>query len=295
VNPLYVSRPDYGFHEFEYYLGNAGKNRKRGGITMALELNLQGKTAVITGASEGIGRAIAYQFAKEGINLRLSARRRDRLEEVKENCRKNYGVDVEVYPLDLGNSAGQMELSRQTRDVDILVNNAGAIPKGKIHEIDEAQWRQVWDLKVFGYINLCREYYGFMKDRGDGVIINIIGNGGEKPVSDYIAGSTGNAALMAFTRALGGDSPNDGIRVVGLNPGPVSTEKLVSMMKKAALDKWGDEGRYREFYQPFAFDRVATPEEIAAMAVFLASPLSAYTSGTIVTVDGGMVNKGPLF
>ncbi|MDP6429525.1 MAG: short-chain dehydrogenase/reductase [Rhodospirillales bacterium] len=262
---------------------------------MALELNLQGKTAVITGASEGIGRAIAYQFAKEGINLRLSARRRDKLEEVKENCRKNYGVDVEVYPLDLGKSAGQMELFRQTRDVDILVNNAGAIPKGKIHEIDEAQWRQVWDLKVFGYINLCREYYGFMKDRGDGVIINIIGNGGEKPVSDYIAGSTGNAALMAFTRALGGDSPNDGIRVVGLNPGPVSTEKLVSMMKKAALDKWGDEGRYREFYQPFAFDRVATPEEIAAMAVFLASPLSAYTSGTIVTVDGGMVNKGPLF
>ena len=109
------------------------------------------------------------------------------------------------------------------------------------------------------------------------------------------AGSTGNAALMAFTRALGGDSPNDGIRVVGLNPGPVSTEKLVSMMKKAALDKWGDESRYQEFYEPFAFDRVATPEEIATMAVFLASPLSAYTSGTIITVDGGMVNKGPLF
>ena len=90
-------------------------------------------------------------------------------------------------------------------------------------------------------------------------------------------------------------SPNDGIRVVGLNPGPVSTEKLVSMMKKAALDKWGDESRYQEFYEPFAFNRVATPEEIATMAVFLASPLSAYTSGTIITVDGGMVNKGPLF
>ena len=134
-----------------------------------------------------------------------------------------------------------------------------------------------------------------MKDRGDGVIVNIIGNGGEKPVSDYIAGSTGNAALMAFTRALGGDSPDDGIRVVGINPGPVSTDKLVSMMKKAAVDKWGDESRYEEFYQPFAFDRVATPEEIAVMAVFIASPLSAYTSGTIVTVDGGMVNKGPLF
>ena len=262
---------------------------------MAFELHLQGKSAVISGASEGIGRAIAFQFAQEGINLHLSARSENKLEEVKAACEKEHGVTVEIYPLDLSISADQMELARQTKDADILVNNAGAIPKGKIHEIDEAQWREVWDLKVFGYINLCREFYGAMKDRGDGVVINIIGNGGEKPVSDYIAGSTGNAALMAFTRALGGDSPKDGIRVVGLNPGPVSTEKLVTMMKKAAVDKWDDKSRYREFYQPFAFDRVATPEEIAAMAVFLASPLSAYTSGTIVTVDGGMVNKGPLF
>ena len=262
---------------------------------MALELNLQNKIAVITGASEGIGRAIAHQFAREGIHLRLSARSRDKLEAVKAACEKDHGVNVEIYPLDLSQSADQLELSRQTKDADIVVNNAGSIPKGKIHEITEDQWRAVWDLKVFGYINLCREYYAYMKDRGDGVIVNIIGNGGEKPVSDYIAGSTGNAALMAFTRALGGDSPDDGIRVVGINPGPVSTDKLVSMMKKAAVDKWGDESRYEEFYQPFAFDRVATPEEIAVMTVFIASPLSAYTSGTIVTVDGGMVNKGPLF
>tara|TARA_B100000315_G_scaffold259931_1_gene318189 strand:- start:14852 stop:15640 length:789 start_codon:yes stop_codon:yes gene_type:complete len=262
---------------------------------MALELNLRGKKAVITGASEGIGRAIAYQFAEEGIDLALSARSEDRLAEVKSTCQQEHGVKVDIYPLDLSQSADQKELARQTAEADILVNNAGAIPKGKIHEIDEAQWREVWDLKVFGYINLSRDYYGFMKARGDGVIINIIGTGGEKPVSDYIAGSTGNAALMAFTRALGGDSHIDGIRVVGLNPGPVSTDKLVSMMKKAALDKWGDESRYQEFYEPFAFNRVATPAEIATMAVFLASPLSAYTSGTIVTVDGGMVNKGPLF
>ena len=262
---------------------------------MALELKLDGKKAVVTGASEGIGRAIAFQFAQEGINLCLSARSQDKLEDVKSACQRDYGVEVEIFPLDLGKSVNQKELSRLTMDADIVVNNAGAIPKGKIHEIDEATWREVWDLKVFGYINLCREYYGYMKERGKGVIINIIGNGGEKPVSDYIAGSTGNAALMAFTRALGGDSPRDGIRVVGLNPGPVSTEKLASIMKKAAQDKWGDEGRYREFLEPFAFDRAATPEEIAVMTVFLASPLSAYTSGTIVTVDGGMVNKGPLF
>ena len=100
---------------------------------------------------------------------------------------------------------------------------------------------------------------------------------------------------MAFTRALGGDSPKDGIRVVGVNPGPVATEKLVGMMKKAAADQLGDEGRYQEFLAPFAYGRAATVEEIANTALFLASDLSSYTSGTIVTVDGGMVHKGPLF
>ena len=85
------------------------------------------------------------------------------------------------------------------------------------------------------------------------------------------------------------------MRVVGLNPGPVATEKLVGMMRKAAHDAWGDEERYADYFAPFAYGRAATVEEIADMAVFLASDLSSYTTGTIMTVDGGMVNKGPLF
>ncbi len=127
------------------------------------------------------------------------------------------------------------------------------------------------------------------------MIVNIIGNGGERPVSNYVAGSCGNAALMALTRALGGDSHKDGIRVVGINPGPVATEKLIAMMKKSALDRFGDAARFEEFLAPFAFERAATTEEIADMAAFLASGVSAYTTGTIVTIDGGMIYKGPLF
>ena len=262
---------------------------------MALETGLDGKMAVVTGASEGIGRAIARALASEGASLAISARNSERLEDLASEIRAAYDTEVTCLPLDLSITQNQSRLADARKDADILVNSAGAIPKGRIDEIDDRQWREVWDLKVFGTINLCRHYYAAMKAQGHGVILNIIGNGGEKPVSDYICGSTGNAALMAFTRGLGGDGPRDGIRVVGLNPGPVATDKLVGMMKKAARDKWDDVSRFQEFLEPFAFGRAATTKEIADMAVFLVSDLSTYTSGTIVTVDGGMVNKGPLF
>ncbi|MHA1536556.1 MAG: short-chain dehydrogenase/reductase [Alphaproteobacteria bacterium] len=261
-----------------------------------MELDLRGRKAVVTGASEGIGLAIARQLGAEGCDLRIVARSQAKLDAAKEEIEAAHGVAVEVIALDLANSSGQSKLAQAwAGDTDILVNNAGSTPKGRIDEIDEKTWRAAWDLKVFGYINLCRSFYAGMKARGAGVILNIIGNGGEKPVSDYIAGSTGNAALMAFTRALGGDSPRDGIRVVGINPGPVATERLERMMRKTAGDRFGDESRFAEFTKPFAFGRAAAPEEVATMAAFLASDLSAYTSGTIVTIDGGMVNKGPLF
>ena len=262
---------------------------------MALETGLEGRRAVIAGASEGIGRAIASRLAAEGADLVAAARTEARLEALKADLEAAHGVSVACRALDLSRSDGQRALFDACPGADILVNSAGAIPKGRIDEIGEPEWRAAWDLKVFGAINLCRLFYAAMKARGRGVILNVIGNGGEKPVSDYVCGSTANAALMAFTRALGGDGPKDGVRVVGLNPGPVATEKLAGMMRKAARDKWGDEGRYEEFLGPFAFGRAATTDEIASMAVFLVSDLSAYTTGTVVTVDGGMVNKGPLF
>jgi len=118
-------------------------------------------------------------------------------------------------------------------DIDILVNNAGDIPGGSIDKIDEATWRHAWELKVLRYINLTRAIYAQMKARGHGVIINDIGAAGEKFDANYICGSAGNAALMAFTRALGGKSLADNIRVVGINPGPVGTDRHVTLAEDA--------------------------------------------------------------
>lgn len=259
-----------------------------------MDLQMGGRKALVTGASRGIGRAIAEALGAEGCDLYLVARSEADLEAAGDDISGRYGVSVTAVPMDLSESANTRTLARRFPDVDLLVNNAGAIPNGTLEEIDEDRWREAWDLKVFGYINLTRDFYALMKARRRGVIINIIGTGGERPTANYIAGSAGNAALIAFTRALGGASPADGVRVLGINPGPVATERLIKLFRKAAEDRLGDAERWEELVAPLPFGRAATPQEIAHVVAFLASDVSAYTSGTIVTIDGGQVNRGSL-
>jgi 3-oxoacyl-[acyl-carrier protein] reductase len=252
-----------------------------------MDLDLDGKLALITGGSRGIGRAVGEALAAEGCRLVLVSRRAADLDIARTQIEGRYNVSVRTDAADLGDSTNVARLARLFPDVDILVNNAGAIPGGDIAQIDEARWRTAWDLKVFGYINMTRRFYALMAQRKKGVIINILGAAGENPDFDYVAGSSGNASLMAFTRAMGGTAPRDGLRVIGINPGPVMTDRLITLMRTRAQTQFGDAERWTEYMKPLAFGRAAKPEEIAWMAAFLASDLSAYTTGSIVTIDGG--------
>jgi NAD(P)-dependent dehydrogenase (short-subunit alcohol dehydrogenase family) len=255
-----------------------------------MNLGLKGRSALITGASKGIGRSIAMELASEGVNLILTARSADDLSAVIAEIGSLSDVSVKAFPLNLGDSNSVALLGRECGQVDILVNNAGAIPAGRIDEIDEKCWRAAWDLKVFGYINMTRAFYAQMRSRGSGVIINIIGGAGERLNAGYICGSTGNAALMAFTRTLGGASHKDGVRVLGINPGPVQTTRHIASLRKEAINRYGDPERWEELTKPLPFQRAGSSAEIAHMVAFLASNLSAYTTGTIVTIDGGLAN-----
>jgi hypothetical protein len=243
-----------------------------------MDLNLKGKRVLVTGASKGIGRACAQLLEKEGCTV-LGASR-------------SIAPGPNTRQIDLAKGGAAEELAAWAGDLDILVNNAGAIPGGDLLKVDEETWRKAWDLKLFGYINLTRAVYARMKAKKRGVIVNIIGAAGEKMNAAYIAGSAANASIMAFTRALGGASHVDGIRVVGINPGPVETDRLVSLHKQMAQTKLGDSERYRELFKDMSFGRPATPEEIANAVAFFASERSAYTSGTILTIDGGQSNRG---
>jgi len=256
-----------------------------------MDLNLRGRKALITGASKGIGFATARCLAQEGCDVILVSRTAADLEAAKKRILAESNVSVIVEPRDMSDGKNAVALAKKFPDIDILVNNAGAIPGGNLLDVDETRWRTAWDLKVFGYINLTREYFKLMQARKRGVIVNIIGAAGEKMNAGYIAGSAGNASLMAFTRALGAVSPKDGVRVVAINPGPVATDRHITLTKKAALDKFGDENRWQELTQNLPFGRAATPEEIAAMAAFLASDLSAFTTGTVITIDGGLAHR----
>ncbi len=252
-----------------------------------MDLKLTGKTALITGGSRGIGLSVAKSLAAEGVHLHLAARTAKDLEAAKATIHQSYGTKVTTHPGDGGRSETMTKLAEAVGDLDILINNAGAIPVGTLAQLDEARWREAWELKLFGYINLTRAVYARMKARGHGVILNILGAAGERPTASYIAGSTANAGLMAFTQALGGASTDDNIRVLGLNPGLIATDRMKDMLSARAKRELNDASRWRELIGDRPFGRPGEPEEVADVATFLVSDRASYVSGTIVTVDGG--------
>jgi NAD(P)-dependent dehydrogenase (short-subunit alcohol dehydrogenase family) len=199
-----------------------------------MQLGLKGRTAVVTGASKGIGLAVARGLAAEGCTVQLVARNADLLEQAGQGIRDEFQVTVKTHALDLSRSESIATLLAATGTPDILVNNAGAIPGGDLQAVDEQRWRTAWDLKVFGYINMSRGYYAAMQKSGHGVIVNVTGLAADRLDFGYIAGSTGNAGLNAFTRTLGSYSLEHGIRVLAVSPGAVETERLARVRERSA-------------------------------------------------------------
>ena len=256
-----------------------------------MELGLRGKRALITGGSRGIGLACAKAFAAEGCHLHLVARGLAQLEKAKDEIRALAAVHVTTHGIDLSRPKAAEAAVAACGPVDVLVNNAGAIPGGTIETVDEARWREAWDLKVFGYINMTRAVLPGMVERKGGVIVNIIGLAGAKPSCDYICGAAGNAALMAFTRGLGAGTTRHGVRVVGVNPSVTRTARTIELYKARAQAAYGDASRWEEMLADLPFGRQADPEEVAALVVFCASGRASYLSGTVIDIDGGTLYR----
>jgi NAD(P)-dependent dehydrogenase (short-subunit alcohol dehydrogenase family) len=251
-----------------------------------VDLNLKGRRALVTGGSRGIGYGVARLLAAEGCDLHLASRNAEALDLARKELQEAFPVSVTIHACDLSKTDNTVQLARSCGDIDILINNAGAIPQGTI-ELDDKAWREAWDLKVFGFIALTREIYREMCAAKRGVICNVLGNAGERPTPNYVAGSMANAALMTMTRVLGAESIRHGVRVVAVSPGYTETDRQIVRWKARAKNDLGDENRWRELTAVFPLGRLAAVDEVAHTVVFLCSDRSSYTTAAIVTIDGG--------
>jgi hypothetical protein len=230
-----------------------------------MDLGLGGRTALITGASKGIGKGVARELHAQGCTVHLVSRSMQNLEAAADDIAGSDRRRIHLHAKDLSESKSVDELVTQVGTPDILVNNAGAIPAGDLQSIDEARWREAWELKVFGYINMTRAFLRAMEQAGAGVIINVTG----------------------LARAVGGRSLSKGVRVLAVSPGPVETERLVMLMQTRAKAEFGDPGRWRDYLSNLPAGRAATVSEVADVVVFMASDRASFVSGTVITVDGG--------
>ena len=257
-----------------------------------MDLQLDGKTALVTGGSEGIGKGIALALAKEGVDVAICARRKEPLEKAAAEIKKETNRKVVPIVADLTKDADARNFVEQGHKalgrVDIMVNNAGSAPGGVIEHLSEADWAQSLQLKFMGYVRCLRYVLPIMVKQGGGRVVNLIGNDGVKPSYWEIAPGAANAAGQNLTLSLAGQYGKHNISFCAVNPGPVRTERWAGLVAAMSRDM-GLPYEEADKLAPSAIPlgRIAEVEEVANLVVMLASPLMHMVNGTQIEIDGG--------
>lgn len=265
-----------------------------------MNLKLNGKVTVVTGGSKGIGLAVANAFAAEGAFVVIIARNPEGLEQARVQLQAS-GHNVATFAADLSDPDAAADVINRIETeigaIDILINSAGAARRHEPEDLDAGKWRAAMDAKFFPYVQVQDAVLKRMRSRAanrpaganNGIVVNIIGNGGKQPMSTHLAGGSANAALMLSTVGLAAHYARFGIRINGINPGPTFTERV---QQGVALDAErlgiSREEAMAQGQARIPLGRYGKAEEVADVALFLASPRSAYVVGAIIPVDGGM-------
>lgn len=252
-----------------------------------MDLQLAGKVAIVTGASRGIGRAIAETLAAEGMSLSLVARSGDQLRDLASSLQ----TPCLVQAADLRENAAPAAVVAATVErfgqIDLLVNNAGATKRGEFSTLSDADWDDGFKLKFFGAMRCCRAAWPHLRATRGG-IVNIVGIGGRTGTAEFTIGGSVNAALLNLTKALADLGVKDEVRVNAINPGAILSDRLQTRLKSFASEhRLAPAEAGEQMARSLGIARFGEPAEIARLVAFLASPQSAYCQGAIVDADGG--------
>jgi len=252
-----------------------------------MDLQISGKVAIVTGASRGIGRAIAEALAAEGVKVSIMARSRNKLEELA----RSLPTESLVLGADLRERGVPEAVIAQTvarfGRLDLLVNNAGATKRGDFFELDDGDWDDGFALKFFGAMRCCRAAWPHLRASG-GAIVNISGIGGRTGSADFTIGGAVNAAVLNLTKALADRGTRDGVRVNAINPGFIKTERLQSRLRSFAAEHGLEmDAAESELARMMGVPRFGEPGEIANAVAFLAGTPAAFCHGSIIDIDGG--------
>ena len=251
---------------------------------------LSNKVAIVTGASRGIGRAIALKLAEEGAEVMLAARSAELLKEVQAEI-EHKGGRAAWLSLDLRKPEVPTLLVEKTVEalggIDIVVNNAGATKRGDFLTLNEDDWTDGFALKFFGAVRLLRAAWPILKQR-KGSVVNIAGVGGRTPGAQFTIGGSVNAAMLSFTKAMADVGVGDGVQVNAINLGAVRTARLVTRLHTLSKEKGISEAEAEALMvADSGITKIGEPEDVANLVTYIVSPQNRYLHGALIDLDGG--------
>jgi 3-oxoacyl-[acyl-carrier protein] reductase len=259
-----------------------------------LDLGLEGKVALVTAASKGLGRAVATELAREGASVLISSRDEETLSKAANEIREETGAEIDVRVADL-TSAGDIEalVSHATGrfgGVDVLVNNTGGPPAGTFEDLDDEAWQGAFEQVLMSLIRCVRGVLPLMRERGGGRIVNVASSSVKQPIEALTLSNTFRTGLAGLAKNLSIELGPDGILVNTLGPGRIATARSQGLDASQAESRGVPVEEVRaEFEARIPLARYGTPEEFARVAAFLASPANSYVTGQAILVDGGMI------
>jgi 3-oxoacyl-[acyl-carrier protein] reductase len=250
----------------------------------------------VTGSSQGIGKAIAYGFAKEGANVTICARTADTLKTAAKEIESMFGTEVLAFPANLKVKENVQAMVKATANkfgrIDVLVNNTGGPPSALFHETTDKDWQETFDSLLMSVVNCCREVIPYMKANKWGRIINMTSFAAKQPAESLVLSNAIRAGVLGLTKTLSNELAEYGILVNAVCPGWTITDRVKHLAQSSA-NKTGKDYNdiISEWARSTALNRLAQPEEIANLVVFLASEKASYITGAVVQVDGGAIKS----